>query len=805
MDTPHLLTLPAELLAEILSHLPPISLHALNLTSKPCRELAAPLIWRDVELVDCRARTEPDSGLRTVSRGPATAPHSGTGIPAGASLKGWDEHDDLPMLRKLWVLACNPKLAASVETLTHRCHLAPPAMFTELPRTPFSGQTLSIDPRTIRLVYMAVKEALLRSFFDKHRDRDAPLRKLWLENVRIVEGTQMHMHHHKYELPLELDFTGLESIRMRRLPLPTTELSPNEMISVRSFFNYSRGGTSNEMQNGLGGNYLTTTRTVGGEAIPGHEMLDLLWQNKGEEIPHDESPFKNLFDDAYRFDDDIYRALAEDVELPPEVEKVSIESHYHRSLLTFQGFWRPDCDHWEYPPECARMFRQLFRTGMPTAAECSLAMFRSAASSLTSLNLDWALTNASASLHNDGFYERWISCVFTGNAFEQRWVPGIQGRPHVEVGLKPLEFIEAHPKLQCLAWPMSQFFSPTPSADITPRVQNVISGLGRTLVDLRVDDAYDGGREDLGWRTHVGSVCIEDSHSRRRFISEFAAEMQVLRSIKIEGGIPLDERREAIRALGRCPLERLTFIGINSVIGNTWGPQGRDLAEAHLTDGVDSLDGEDEDAITRLGFSPLVPPKVGEPFRAAYEWQGNTIRELKFCGYKYVWPPVVSTLLCKGFPDSGTASISIKRHLESMTISVWLSTVFEEDHRDEQIISYWLNTREPSTTALVSLSGIPPEPGSWAYELENKFAPQKLAERVVSFFGPFLSERAKRRKEGVRVRASFCVGDWGGIFDIDVVVGKGVAGDDVCLGWKGPREELEEGRRVEKLETRLWF
>lgn len=143
--------------------------------------------------------------------------------------------------------------------------------------------------------------------------------------------------------------------------------------------------------------------------------------------------------------------------------------------------------------------------------------------------------------------------------------------------------------------------------------------------------------------------------------------------------------------------------------------------------------------------------------------------------------------------------------LESITLSVWLSTVFEEDHRDDQIISYWLNTRSPSSTAVVSLSNTPPEPGSWAYELENKFAPQKLAERVVGFLGPLLSEKAKTREGGLRIRASFCVGDWGGIFDIDVVVGKGPKGEDVCLKWTGPREELEEGRRVEKLENRTWF
>lgn len=77
-------------------------------------------------------------------------------------------------------------------------------------------------------------------------------------------------------------------------------------------------------------------------------------------------------------------------------------------------------------------------------------------------------------------------------------MPGIKDRARVEVGLKPLEFIEAHPKLQSLAWPMSQFFSDEPRADIALRVQNVVNKLGRTLVNLRVDDAYDDRRNRIG-------------------------------------------------------------------------------------------------------------------------------------------------------------------------------------------------------------------------------------------------------------------------------------------------------------------
>jgi len=57
----------------------------------------------------------------------------------------------------------------------------------------------------------------------------------------------------------------------------------------------------------------------------------------------------------------------------------------------------------------------------------------------------------------------------------------------------------------------------------------------------------------------------------------------------------------------------------------------------------------------------------------------------------------------------------------------------------------------------------------------------------------------------VHVRASFCVGQWGGIFDVDLKIGKGSLGSDICLGYQGPREELELQRRRSKLDSRRWF
>lgn len=290
--------------------------------------------------------------------------------------------------------------------------------------------------------------------------------------------------------------------------------------------------------------------------------------------------------------------------------------------------------------------------------------------------------------------------------------------------------------------------------------------------------------------------------------------MQVLTSFKIEGGIPRDERRETIRALRCCPLERIIFIGVTSVLGNTWGANGRDLIEPLMTDEHDFLEGEDKEAIHALGLRPPVPAPESKYFQPHYGWQHQppmmhtivshhsaTLRELKFCGYKgaavlYNTTPITQPML---------AALKHCHRLETLIMSFWLSTLFEDALRDDEVISYWQNQRSASSTSLVSLSDDPPELGSWAHELKSKFAPNALAWRVVGLVGPYLSEEAKRRKGGVSVRASFCIGDWGGIFDIDVKVGKGSMASDICLGFEGPREEMEEGRRTEKLRSRRWF
>lgn len=377
--------------------------------------------------------------------------------------------------------------------------------------------------------------------------------------------------------------------------------------------------------------------------------------------------------------------------------------------------------------------------------------------------------------------------------------------------LSSLEFMEAHPNLQCLAWPMDSFFSGKPlRADIAHRVEAVIDNLGRTLIDLRVDAMYSRVGEPQSERYNCPNRMAREC--RRRFIEDFAAKMFKVESIKVEGGVPRDERREVIRALHKCPLEKIVMIGVCCPIANTWGGAGRDLNETFDGLELEFLEPEHKDATHTLGFKISEPPTANFRFEPTYGWppgppmihtiasfHSESVRELKFCGYKgapvlFTPTPITNPML---------AALKHFHNLESLIMSMWLNTEFEEAHRDSDVIKYWLDARSPMSTSLVRITD--EEPEGWEKELRTKYAPDALAWYITGFIGQFLSEKAKTRKGGVHVRVSMCIGDLGGIFDIDLHVGKGSLNSDVCLGYKGPREELEPDRRRGKLEGRRWF
>lgn len=440
----------------------------------------------------------------------------------------------------------NPPIAALVESVTHRCHLTPPDIFNELPHRPFTAQTLSVDPRTICLVHLAVRnmtrvstlrvifghprltEALLRCFFDANRQAENRVKRLWLDNVNIVAGTQQSLTFEKYGLPSKLDFGGVEALRLRRLPLWAANMYDPNRLTVRSYVVYSRSGRASELSDGLGGNYLTSTNFAGAEIVPGLEQAEQAGQdsdNSGQL-----SPLEVLMHPVMMFDDAIYEALSLQYKFPPEMVAAHIPSHYHRSIHMFM-------DHWATPvgqqPEQHEAFMQLFRTENPSPAACAGSMLTDMAKTLVSLNIDWAIKAPPLHTHIVGGmklvdyvkYIKWYSDLFslrfpnlrafqyrnavTGNThlphglylFDQSSIPTEHHfeqaladgdlQPKFTIGLKPLEFMEAHAdKLNCLAWPVASFFSNEHNPVISARARNVIEKLGRSLVDLRVDEWY---------------------------------------------------------------------------------------------------------------------------------------------------------------------------------------------------------------------------------------------------------------------------------------------------------------------------
>lgn len=837
--------LPEELLQDILERIDHDSLGRLTLVSRWCYNKASVLKWREVELVDCRTQHEDSLGV--------------------------DEHDDTALIKKLLILATNPHIARCVQQLAHRCHLPPPAIFNELPRATFSAQTLSTDPRTIELVKIAAQhmtnvhtlriifghpnlnDALLRCFFDKQRQRDAPIRKLWLENCRISAGCQLSMDTaYSYGLPTGLDFQGLESVRLRRLPL-----RPGQALdSVVPLYQhvYARSHEVWEFQDGVGGQYHTSVNQLRDEQSAGPKTLAEFKEraSQGAATLDPLSPLVKVFSPAFDFDDRIYETLMTEAPagalslLAPAPHTYQLRAHfsYRGPALDPLGLCEPQHTDSSY---------QVWQRERMPSADVAISLLGNTCRTLVSLNLDWIMTVPSAlSYTKDKSVQRsWANisrdlfeirfphlrafqlrnavvvdtlltpCLYLLDHSFRQAVDGANPDEQVDLALDAvemerldlvcLEWMEAHPNLTCLAWPMDRFFSARPmEVDIAGRVDAVIENLGRTLIDLRVDALYSGvgelqseNRESPSWQAR---------DRRRRFIEIFASRMTKLRSIKIEGGIPRDERREMIRALHACPLEKIVMIGVCSPLGNTWGAEGIDLDERLSHDELEALEGEHKDSIWQLGLKDPQAPKADSKFEACFGWppgppmasilasyHADTVTELKFCGYKG------APVLLSPTPVT-TPMLSALRHfhsLEMLIISLWLSTGFEGEPRDPDIISYWLNARSPSSTALVRITDEDPE--GWEKELRTKYAPDALAWRITNFLGPFISETAKARKGGMHVRASFCVGDWGGIFDIDVTIGKGAMGSDVCLGFKGPREELEPERRRSKLRTRRWF
>lgn len=330
-------------------------------------------------------------------------------------------------------------------------------------------------------------------------------------------------------------------------------------------------------------------------------------------------------DQPSRFDDFIYYKLGLQTTLPEEVTACNIPTHADRAMYANRGAWLdPDAHELRQHP----MGYKIFQREQQPSSMAMIDTLSSCSATLTSLCLDWVFTmpyHTDAVAWSATFLELFALRFPNLKAFQYRnavveptVIPPelylmdyskmyVRNRMVEEAeetceptvswyrDLSPLEFMEAHPNLQCLSWPIDRFLSGKrlPS-DIASRVGTVIENLSRTLVDLRVDAMYSG----LGELQTESYNCADHMmrERRRSFISDVASKMSRLTSIKIEGGIPRDERREIARALHRCPLEKIVMIGVCCPLGNHWGVGGRDLNETFNPGELELLEAEHKDA-----------------------------------------------------------------------------------------------------------------------------------------------------------------------------------------------------------------
>jgi len=197
---------------------------------------------------------------------------------------------------------------------------------------------------TLRIIFghPTLNDALLRCFFDKHRQKTGPVRRLWLENCRIPAGLCMSLPEQPYNLPLDLDFGGLESIRFRRMPLLS---GPWASSSSKYYVVHARSNTIWEMQDGMGGQCPYTVNEFSEEQTAGQAHLNWLAADKepasiDEGVVHDSvSPLERLYGFANHWDDRIYEQLLAAV-TPAEQLLLSerhVPSYRARSGLAYRG------------------------------------------------------------------------------------------------------------------------------------------------------------------------------------------------------------------------------------------------------------------------------------------------------------------------------------------------------------------------------------------------------------------------------------------------------------------------------------
>ncbi|KAI9888960.1 MAG: hypothetical protein M1814_006077 [Vezdaea aestivalis] len=799
-------SLPEEIWSQIFTFLDSSDYCQAAKTSRAFYTAVIPLIWQQVDIVD-----------------------SLDDVIMGDHGHGLRKVQDL-----LHTLAIKPSLAAHVRIVTHNCHLDPPDMFASLRdislRGPYYPETYVRETRVLGLLELAIRHmvnvhtvriifghhaialALIRGFFSDARPRNSPVRKLWLETTCLDRIGELWIDPSGPRGVVGLNFSGLQSLQLRRLRFTSEDEWIESLRPDEEFWALSTTQRPNATRRFFGTDEDSLVVQAEDMRIEGLKEearpTSILWA--GEDESQLESRLVNS--------DENFWDLWLGGQLDPRQGRSCEYVHLPASPSTIK--W------------VNRRLEQIIDTHQNPQTRQALSfdqkpldfvirVLTMAAPTLTSVNLDMiagidgrmnGLFKALPDFPNLlAFQFRNLLSEETTLKDEKVWLC------HPEA--PALSFLLRHPKVQCLSWPMRHFFPPDSTNEMEgPIVEEMIAHLGRTLKVFRTDDPL------LSVNAAKSFTNTVHSRSRRRFIERLASRMRVAEIVKIEGGEPLTEARELIRALRHCPVRKLVVISWQWPLGEirdcecalpTRFPTESQALIVRpapaLVPPAPPLQPQ-PDSSTPAPQQPAYPPFVSESDIPHLSWPmyealplpltsiaasqfSSTLRELKFCGFDSAPDFWMGPAALTRFQDLTRAL----KHLPHLTL---LHIPFKMICRLIQVDSGYLSAELPSFWAsFVSPVQRGRLPRDMTLHLWKYFAPDAMAKRLFEMLGGLLS---KERRAETEVRALLYVDDEvrpGSLFDFAV----GVRADGSMGQFWGPRGERDPEKVKEKIESRAWF
>lgn len=191
---------------------------------------------------------------------------------------------------------------------------------------------------TLRIIlgHPTLIDALLRSFFDARRSPDCmPVRRLWLESCRVSAGLDANLAgmRHPYDLPPTLDFRGLQSVRLRQMPMhPGVQWTGDGRPKV-TYETFSRDAEYKRNVRYQADN-ASITSSYQEYAITQAE------HRAGDDFPRS---LVELYENVHRWDDLMFEQLGIDFKLPAEIENLNM-GKVERATIAYRGTWLDPLD-----------------------------------------------------------------------------------------------------------------------------------------------------------------------------------------------------------------------------------------------------------------------------------------------------------------------------------------------------------------------------------------------------------------------------------------------------------------------------